>query len=99
MDELKEQVGHKKMSNKSAELAKKKKDIRKRDPEEAKLTAVAVENYFKSAHMTERLSLIKSMAKQCKVPEFVPAKLLFKENLHLVNANDHFRQRCQNTVL
>jgi hypothetical protein len=45
------------------------------------LTAVAVENYFKSAHMTERLSLIKSMAKQCKVPEFVPARLLFKENL------------------
>jgi len=42
VDQLKEQVGHKKMSNKSAELAKKKKDIRKRDPEEAKSTAVAV---------------------------------------------------------
>ncbi len=44
------------------------------------MTAVAVEKNLKSAHMTERLSLIKSMAKQCKVPEFVPARLLFKEN-------------------
>jgi hypothetical protein len=72
----------KKTSKDSAKAAEKRKnDIRKRDPELAKLKPGAVKKYFASEHMVMMLKKIETMAKMCnKDPDFRPNPAEFKEN-------------------
>jgi hypothetical protein len=83
LDQLKDRVrpNIKKISNKSAALAKShKKEVVQRNPEEAQMTKEAVDRYFKSTHMVEMLAKIKTMSKECKDQDFIPDNKQFMEN-------------------
>jgi len=71
-----------KISKDSAKAALEcKDDIRKRDPEVAKLKPGAVQRYLSSQHMVKKLKEIETMAKMCnKDPNFEPNPAEFKEN-------------------
>ncbi len=59
-----------------------KDDIRKTDPEVAKLKPGAVQRYLSSQHMVMKLKEIETMAKMCnKDPDFEPNPAKFKENI------------------